>query len=63
MVRDGVAKVPFRIKVEHSDVDASDQQAKLVSDPTTAACVDMLAQNLIGTGTAKVPFAIRATER
>jgi hypothetical protein len=61
MVRNGIAKAPFTIKIEVSDVAASDQQAKIVSDSATAACIDLLAQNLVRNGTAKVPFVIRAT--
>jgi hypothetical protein len=61
MVRDGIAKVPFTIKIEVSGVAASDRQAKIVSDPATAACIDLLAQNLMRNGTGKVPFVIRVT--
>jgi hypothetical protein len=61
MVRDGIAKVPFTIKIEVSGVAASAQQAKIISDPVTAACIDLMAQNLVRNGTAKVPFVIRVT--
>jgi hypothetical protein len=61
MVRDGISKVPFAIKIKASDVASSDQQAKIVSDPATATCIDLLAQNLVRNGTSKVPFVIRVT--
>ncbi len=61
MVHDGIAKVPFTLKIDVSGGAASDKQAEIVNDPVTAACIDQLAQNLVRNGAAKVPFVIRAT--
>ena len=61
MVRDASAKTPLSFKIEVSDVAASDQEAKIVSDPATAACIALLARNLMRSDTANIPFVIRAT--
>jgi hypothetical protein len=61
MAREGVAKVPFTVKIEVSSEAASDQQAKVLSNPAIAACIDAMARLSVRDGVAKVPFVIRVT--
>ena len=61
MVHDRVATAPFAIRVEVSGDVASDQRAKMISDPATAACIELLAQDFVRYGTARAPFVILVT--
>ena len=58
MVQNGVAQVPFTIKLDVSSVTASDQLSKPIGDPVTAACINLVARNIVRTGAAGAPFAL-----
>ncbi len=61
MVLDGVADVPFTIKIEVPPVAASQAPPKIITDPAIAACIGLLAQSLARSGAARVPLVIRAS--
>jgi hypothetical protein len=63
IMHDGVAKVPFTIKVMTSVYGeaTSEKEPKIIGDPGTAACINLIAQNVVRDGAARVPFVIQVT--